>query len=290
MSNPEWFEKTIGFQAESRSVRVGDANINYLIWGNDPKPFLFFIHGYCAHAHWWDFIAPHFLDSFNVIAIDLSGMGDSGHRSVYSQDLYSDEIQAVCSQEEVKSAIFLAHSMGGSIAVNAAARYPDLFESLILIDSIVVVPPDKIKDFSSRKSTWRQDFFYDSLDDAIKSFRLIPPQPCKNDFLIQHIANFSFREKDNTWKLKSDGKIMKTYDSQDLTQGFMDLKCPIYLVYGLMRQIFSQELLDYTVYVGNIPQEKIIGIPGAMHHVFIDEPILFIEAVKKLINGGETSD
>ena len=37
-------------------------------------------------------------------------------------------------------------------------------------------------------------------------------------------------------------------------------------------------------------QEKIIGIPGAMHHVFIDEPILFIEAVKKLINGGETSD
>ena len=290
MSNQEWFEKAIGIPAESRSVKVGDANINYSIWEKESKPFLFFIHGYSAHAHWWDFIAPNFLDSFNVIAIDLSGMGDSDHRSVYSQDTYSDEIQAVCSKEGIKSAIFLAHSMGGSIAVNAAARNPNLFKSLILIDSIVVVPPDKIKDFSSRRSNWRQDFFYDNLDDAIKSFRLIPPQPCKNNFLIEYIASFSFREQDNSWILKSDGKIMKTYDPQDLTQVFMDLKCPIFLVYGLMSQIFSQELLDYTAYVGNIPQENIIGIPGAMHHVFIDEPMLFIKAVKKLITEGDTND
>ena len=83
--------------------------------------------------------------------------------------------------------------------------------------------------------------------------------------------------------LKSDGLIMKTYQYEDLTDTFMNLKCPIYLVYGLMSQIFSQEILDYTKYVGNLSEEAVIGIPGAMHHLFIDEPIVFVEEIKKLL-------
>ena len=76
---------------------------------------------------------------------------------------------------------------------------------------------------------------------------------------------------------------MRSYQYEDLTEVFMDLECPIYLVYGLMSQIFSQELLDYTTYVGNLPKERVIGIAGARHHLFIDEPITFIEEVKKLL-------
>jgi hypothetical protein len=41
--------------------------------------------------------------------------------------------------------------------------------------------------------------------------------------------------------------------------------------------------LDYTLYVGNIPEERVIGIPGAMHHLFVDDPISTIDAIKKLI-------
>jgi pimeloyl-ACP methyl ester carboxylesterase len=79
---------------------------------------------------------------------------------------------------------------------------------------------------------------------------------------------------------------MKTYEYEDLTEIFMNLKCPIYLVYGLMSQIFSQEILDYTKYVGNLSEEAAVGIPGAMHHLFIDEPIVFVEEIKKLLKKG----
>jgi hypothetical protein len=41
--------------------------------------------------------------------------------------------------------------------------------------------------------------------------------------------------------------------------------------------------LDYTLYVGNIPDERVIGIPGTMHHLFVDDPISTIDAIKKLI-------
>ena len=63
----------------------------------------------------------------------------------------------------------------------------------------------------------------------------------------------------------------------------MAIQCPIYIVYGLMSQIFTQDILDYTLYVGNIPDERVIGIPGTMHHLFVDDPISTIEAIKKLI-------
>ena len=50
-----------------------------------------------------------------------------------------------------------------------------------------------------------------------------------------------------------------------------------------MSQIFSQEILEYTTYVGNFAEESVVGIPGAMHHLFIDEPIIFVEEVKRLL-------
>jgi len=283
MSVPEWFKKAIKNKPLSRFVKVKGADIHYLVWGDISKPGLFLIHGYSAHAHWWDFIAPNFIDNYCVVAIDLSGMGDSEHRDSYSQSLYSLEIKSVCEELGWNSANFLAHSMGGPISIKAASLYPDLFESLFLLDAVVVVPPDKTRSFSSRNSMVRNNFIYEDFNAAVDSFRLIPPQPCKNEFLLKHIAEHSFKNTDEGWLLKSDASIMRSYEYEDLTEIFMDLKCPTYLVYGLMSQILSQEILEYTTYVGNLPEERVVGIAGAMHHIFIDEPLVFVKEIKKLL-------
>jgi len=283
MSVPEWFKKAIKNKPLSRFIKVKGADIHYLVWGDISKPGLFLIHGYSAHAHWWDFIAPNFIDNYCVVAIDLSGMGDSEHRDSYSQSLYSLEIKSVCEELGWNSANFLAHSMGGPISIKAASLYPDLFESLFLLDAVVVVPPDKTRSFSSRNSMVRNNFIYEDFNAAVDSFRLIPPQPCKNEFLLKHIAEHSFKNTDEGWLLKSDASIMRSYEYEDLTEIFMDLKCPTYLVYGLMSQILSQEILEYTTYVGNLPEERVVGIAGAMHHIFIDEPLVFVKEIKKLL-------
>ena len=143
----DWFEETIKETPESKSVDLDGIRIHYLVWGDTSKPGLFLIHGYSAHAHWWDFIAPSFLEDYCVVAIDLSGMGDSDHRKIYSQTLYAEEIKTVCNDMNWNSADFLAHSMAGPISVKTASMYPDLFKSLFLLDSIIVVPPDKARSF-----------------------------------------------------------------------------------------------------------------------------------------------
>ena len=283
MSNFDWFEESIKVLPTSHFVEVRDKKIHYLQWGESNKPGLLFIHGYSAHAHWWDFIAPAFVKDYSVVAIDLSGAGDSEHRDDYSQEIFADEIKAVCEDMSWDSVDVIAHSMGGSISLNATSIFPNYFKSLTLLDSIVILPPDKVRGFSNNKSMIRADFIYDDLESAKESFRLIPPQPCNNDYLLNHIAHHSFKKGKGGWVLKSDGRMMKTYKSKDLTDVLMSAPCPINIVYGLMSQIFTKEILDYTLYVGNIPEERVIGIPGTMHHLFVDDPLSVIDALRKLI-------
>ena len=283
MNNQEWFNESLLSTPTENFVEVEGAKIHYLTWGDTKNPGLFFIHGFSANAHWWDFIAPAFIEDYCVVAIDLSGSGDSDHRETYSQEMYANEIKAVCDEMDWESADFIAHSMGGSISLNATSIYPEIFKSLYLLDSIVILPPDKVRNYSSNRSMIRADFIYEDETSAIESFRLIPPQPCRNEFLLNHIAINSYKQTEEGWLLKSDGKMMKTYQSKDLTETLMAIQCPIYIVYGLMSQIFTQEILDYTVYVGNIPPERVIGVPGTMHHLFVDDPLSVIEELKKLL-------
>ena len=283
MNNQEWFNESLLSTPTENFVEVEGAKIHYLTWGDTKNPGLFFIHGFSANAHWWDFIAPAFIEDYCVVAIDLSGSGDSDHRETYSQEMYANEIKAVCDDMGWESADFIAHSMGGSISLNATSIYPEILKSLYLLDSIVILPPDKVRNYSSNRSMIRADFIYEDEASAIESFRLIPPQPCRNEFLLNHIAINSYKQTEEGWLLKSDGKMMKTYQSKDLTETLMAIQCPIYIVYGLMSQIFTQEILDYTVYVGNIPPERVIGVPGTMHHLFVDDPLSVIEELKKLL-------
>ena len=46
------------------------------------RPGLLLVHGNAAHAYWWSFIAPLLARDYNVAAMDLSGMGDSGWREI----------------------------------------------------------------------------------------------------------------------------------------------------------------------------------------------------------------
>ena len=283
MNNQEWFNESLLSTPMENFVEVEGAKIHYLTWGDTKNPGLFFIHGFSANAHWWDFIAPAFIEDYCVVAIDLSGSGDSDHRETYSQEMYANEMKAVCDEMDWESADFIAHSMGGSISLNATSLYPEIFKSLYLLDSIVILPPDKVRNYSSNRSMIRADFIYEDEASAVESFRLIPPQPCRNEFLLNHIAINSYKQTEEGWLLKSDGKMMRTYQSKDLTDTLMAIQCPIYIVYGLMSQIFTQEILDYTVYVGNIPHDRVVGIPGTMHHLFVDDPLSVIEELKKLL-------
>ena len=94
-NQPDWFIKSLKTEKKNKSLEVQGATINFQQWGDPKNQGLVLVHGTGAHSHWWDFIAPLFIDQYEVVALDLSGMGDSDHRKNYNSELFAKEILAV---------------------------------------------------------------------------------------------------------------------------------------------------------------------------------------------------
>ena len=85
-----------------------------------------FVHGGGAHAHWWTHVAAAFAGEFRVVAIDLSGHGDSDHRAAYDGQTWAAELLAVLDAARCHRPVVAAHSLGGRVALFAATAQPDL--------------------------------------------------------------------------------------------------------------------------------------------------------------------
>ena len=280
---PEWFKKNIEISPQTRHVEVENKKIKYFIWGDESFPKLIFLHGFNAHSYWWSHIAPFFNAKYCVVALDFSGMGESEHREEYSQAMYSKEIKAVVDEMECTKPICLAHSMGGAIAMFSTSMFPDLFSKIILLDSVVVLPPEKAEMMKSRRPKSRMEIASDSIDNAISRFRLMPPQPCAQEYVLEYIAKTSYRETEQGWILKSDPKISSSYKYNDLHEMMMNPKTDLEIIYGQLSQVFTPDVLDYMKYVGQLDETKIHRLEGAMHHLFLDRPLEFKDLVLKIL-------
>src|SRR5690349_24854381 len=109
---PDWFRRALAVPFEQGEVDVDGAAVRFLAWGEPGRRGLVFVHGGGAHAHWWTHVAARFHRDFRVVAIDLSGHGDSGHREEYGLEQWTDEVVAVARAAEVDGpAVVVGHSM-----------------------------------------------------------------------------------------------------------------------------------------------------------------------------------
>ena len=279
---PDWFVKNIGNRPEECSVSVNGADIKYFVWGDRSKKPLLLLHGYNAHSFWWDHIAPALTESHCVVALDFSGMWESARREEYSQEIFVEDVKGVIDDLAWSACTCIAHSMGGSIAILATSTYPDFFEHLILLDSMIVIPPNVAERMASNRPSARMVVASPDLETAMARFRLTPPQPCK-DYVLRHIAETSYVEKSDGWHLKSDPLIPNTYKYNDLHDSFTKINCELDYVYGQASQLVTKEVLEYMTYVGNMDEKNIHCLSGAMHHLFLDMPEEFIALIKDLI-------
>ena len=279
---PDWFWKAIETEADTRSVEVDECDVVYRHYPSPGKPGMLLIHGMNAHSRWWDFIAPQLLDEYEIAAMDLTGMGDSDYRYNYSADLFAEEIKSVLDDVGFdQSATVVAHSFGGYMSVHAANVYPDRFEKLILVDSGIRHPDDPLPDRVNMGGDRAK--VYPDRDSALNRFRLYPPQPCANEYITQYIARNSLMSVDGggwAWKFDEDLRVSIDGAERD-ADDYRNLKLKLGLIYGEESELFSQRTLDYMREL--VPQEfPAYGIADAQHHLFLDQPLAFIETLRKL--------
>jgi len=178
------------------------------------------LHGGAAHAGWWRFIAPFFLPDYHCIAVDLSGHGDSARRSEYTPVLWSEEVHSLIDERSIfhEPPVIIGHSMGGLIGIRAATIVAERLPGLVIIDS--AVHPRGVNHGVNHKGEGNvkkrngsnllgRKRFYESRQQAITRFRLIPPQPCENEILLKYIAAESILQTDEGWTWKYDPKAFR---------------------------------------------------------------------------------
>lgn len=281
---PGWFKRAIETPFENNNIEVDGVNIHYLSWGDDAdKPGLVFVHGNGAHAHWWTFIAPFFLTHYRVVAIDLAGAGDSGYADSYTAESFAAQIAAVANDAGFgNDTIVVGHSFGGFVTLKTGLLYEDQLSGIVLVDS-AVRPPDFQWERDPRRSPIKPKRVYDTYEAAHSRFRLMPPQDCNNQFILDYIGSHSLTEVDNGWTWKFDDTMFSKFEFSDKQhEDLANLRCRVGVIYGEDSYLFSQEIADYMFKVldESVP---FAGIPEAQHHLFLDQPLAFVSALRTLL-------
>jgi pimeloyl-ACP methyl ester carboxylesterase len=109
-------------------------------WAGTTAPILA-IHGISSSSRLWLWlraVSPH----LSLVAPDLRGRGASpGGHGPSSISGHADDLICVLDQLQLESVDVVGMSMGGFVAVNLAAHYPDRVRSLALLDGGLPFPP-----------------------------------------------------------------------------------------------------------------------------------------------------
>jgi pimeloyl-ACP methyl ester carboxylesterase len=119
---------------------------------------------------------------------------------------------------------------------------------------------------------------------AIGRFRLQPPQPCANQYILDYIARHSLMPVDGgAWAWKFDDDLPDSMKNVERTpDDYRQLRLPFGVIYGADSELFSARTLEYLREL--VPRDfPAIAIENAQHHVFLDQPLAFVEALTQML-------
>ena len=288
-SAPAWFRRAIGELPEHRSVRVEGGLVHYLSWQGPPRaPGIVLVHGGAAHAHWWSFLAPLLIDRYRVAALDLTGHGDSDRRAEYPRELWAREVVEVIRDCRFDGPpIVVGHSMGGLVSIVAASLHGDALSGAVIVDAPVRRPDPESRE-GQRGRAFRNPKVYADVDSAVAHFRLVPDQPCANEFIVDWIARHSVRRGNQGWSWKFDPGVFGRFNATPMRDYLASTRCRVALFRGQYSEVVSAQTGDYMHELLH-RSAPLIEIPEAHHHLMLDQPLAFVAALRAILADWEHS-
>jgi pimeloyl-ACP methyl ester carboxylesterase len=107
----------------------------------DGDPPVLLVHGWCCDHTYFAPQFEHFRRDHRTVAVDLRGHGRSDKpEQDYTMAAFADDLAWLCGEIGLQKPVVVGHSMGGVVALDLAARYPDLPAAIVALDSPIVVP------------------------------------------------------------------------------------------------------------------------------------------------------
>ncbi len=219
---------------------------------------LLFLHGFLSCKESFIKQLSFFENYFKVVAIDLSGFGQSGDLPYpYSLDDYVREIKKLIDFYGQKVNV-VAHSFGGRIAIKLCAKNKNLVKRLVLVGSAGLKPKRSIRYYCKRI--------------GYKVFkRILPLSVLEEKFFSKDYINLSLNMK-KSFKLITNEFLdnrLKDIDTVTLiVWGKYDKETPLYM---------AQRLNE------NIKNSRLYVIDKAGHFSYIEKSNEFNYVVKEFL-------
>ena len=274
----------VGRFAEVRGLRL-----HYLDYGaaagheTGGRPTMLCVHGGAAHGHWFDYIAPFFTPDYRVLALDQRGHGNSDWVAppAYSYQDYAADLAAFAEALELRDFVLVGHSMGGMVSLVHTATYPGRVGKLVVVDTSIKLSEERLAAMRDRGS--KPGSSYATKEELVVRFRMMPPGTQAKPEVVRYIASHSARQfPDGTWRHRFDRNVYAIRESIDGMQFWDRIKIPALLVKGSLSERITPEIQAGVK--ERCPQVELAEVAGSNHHVTLDNPVGFVQAVKPFLS------
>ncbi|MGK2850820.1 MAG: alpha/beta fold hydrolase [Candidatus Limnocylindrales bacterium] len=271
-------------EALSRRITSEGVDLHILDWGSLDGTAVLLLHGFGQTAHTWDLVSVALPEPYRVLALDLRGHGDSGWTpdgDYRLDDMVTDVVQVV-ERLVLGRLVLVGMSLGGLVAIRAAARLSDRLAGLVLVDVGLEPAPRAgraIGEFLAREPLASIDAFVS----RARAFN--PDRPVE---LLRRSLEHSLRRTPDgmfTWKLDPRAQAMSVRGREDLESWWaavVDIGAPALVVRGGRSRVLSPE--GAAKLAAAFPRGDLVTIPDAGHSVQGDQPAALADVLVRFLS------
>jgi esterase len=199
-------------------------------WGSSSNPPIVMLHGLRAYGQWFEEFAEAADADFFMIAPDQRGRGstDWARNGKYDTDAYVADLLQLADNWPLQRFAIVGHSMGGTNAINFAARFCDRVSALIIVDSAPELSPVGLTRIARETSAMPQSF--DSEAAARTYLRTLHVRASERSINTRLALALTERDGRLTWRIDPAIFPLKPDPPERSWSALAAIKCPTLVV------------------------------------------------------------
>ena len=262
------------------SITTNFGIVHYEVVGRG-QPILL-LHGWLGSWGLWMETMNYLSKYYRTYALDFWGFGESGKKlSYYSIDTYVEMIKQFMDRLGIPPCPLIGHSMGGTVSLSVAIRYPHRASKVVVIGSPIVGSSlaAMLKMAGYRPIAY---LVYHMMGLLKLGIRIFAPMITKDKNWVKMIDQDLSRTT-----LESFLMSIASLRNTDLRPYLNRLSLPVMGMYGERDVIVHPK--QWRVLLDGVPHAKIQRFPEAGHFIMLDEPDKFLQTLRSFLDGEQTN-